>query len=164
MQPTHFPVRQFDRDAPAWKLLTERRNGPYLLYRFYDGDRQPLYIGITHTGDARLAVHRRRSSWWPLAEYIALSVYPSWASLEEAERAAIRAEMPRFNKAKTQWRQQVLIRLDVDPKDVAAELHRIGRPNFISELADLLARPEEFPQPLPPPPVRFADDEGQQVP
>jgi hypothetical protein len=157
MQAKHFPARRLDRDAPIWNLLTETRIGDRILYRFYDVDRAPLYIGITHTGDARMGVHRRRSDWWPLAEYIAVSVYPNWSSLEEAERAAIRAEHPRFNKAGTRWRQQVLVRLDADPNDVAAELHRIGRPEFLAELAALLDQPERFPQPSPPPPAEFAE-------
>ncbi|MFJ6667464.1 GIY-YIG nuclease family protein [Streptomyces sp. NPDC091383] len=157
-EPTHFPVRRLDRYAPNWKLLTESRIGDRILYRFYDADRQPLYIGITHTGDTRIATHRRQSKWWPLAEYIAISVYPNWSSMEKAERAAIRAEKPRFNKAGTQWRQQVIVRLDADPADVAAELHRIARPEFLAELAAHLAQPDQFPQPSPPPPPRFADD------
>jgi predicted GIY-YIG superfamily endonuclease len=159
MQPRHFPVRRFDRDAPTRNLLTETRLGDRVLYRFYDADRQPLYIGITHTGDARLAAHRRRSEWWPQAEYIAVSVYRNWAALEEAELAAIRAEHPPFNKAKTLWRQQVLLRLDAAPEAVAAELHRIGRPEFIRELARLLSQPERYPQPVPPPSA-FPVEEG----
>lgn len=160
MQPRHFPVRPFDRDAPTRHLLIETRLGDRVLYRFYDADRKPLYIGITHTGDARLAAHRRRSEWWAQVEYIAVSVYPSWAALEEAELAAIRAEGPRFNKAKTLWRQQVVLRLDGDPEEVATELHRIARPTFLSELAALLAQPERFPQPAPPPRLKFPDEEA----
>lgn len=156
MQPTHLPARTFDRHAPAWKLLSETPSTSYLLYRFYDADRQALYIGITQSGQTRLAEHRRRSEWWPLAEYFAFSAYPDWPSLELAESAAIRTEAPRFNKAGTQWRQQAIVRLDGHPQDVAQELHRIGRPEFISELARLLARPEDFPQFLPPPPARFS--------
>lgn len=158
MQPTHFPLRRFDRDATTWNLLTETRLGDRVLYRFYDVDRNPIYIGITHTGEARLAAHRKRSEWWPLAEYIAVSTYPTWAELEKAERAAIRAENPRFNKAGKAWRQQVVLRLDGNASDVAEELHRIARPEFISELAELLAQPERFPQPEPPPPAKCADD------
>lgn len=157
-EPKHFPARRLDHNAPNWKLLTETRVGDRVLYRFYDANRQPLYIGITHTGDTRIATHRRQSKWWPLAEYLAVSVYPNWSSMEKAERAAIRAEKPRFNKAGTQWRQQVIVRLDADPKDVAEELHRIARPEFLAELAALLTQPERFPQPPPPPPARFADD------
>ena len=160
MQPKHFPVRRFDRDAPTRNLLTETRLGDRVLYRFYDASRQPIYIGITHTGDARLAAHRKRSPWWPLAEYIAVSVYPNWTELEKAERAAIRAESPRFNKTGTSWRQQVVLRLDGEAADAAAELHRIARPEFLSELAELLAQPERFPQPEPPPPVRFPDGDS----
>lgn len=159
MQPRHFPVRRFDRDAPTRNLLTETRLGDRVLYRFYDADQQPLYTGITHTGHARLATHRRCSEWWPLAEYIAVSVYASWAALEEAELAAIRAEGPPFNKAKTLWRQQVLLRLDGEPADAALELHRIGRPEFVQQLARLLSQPERYPQPVPPP-AAFPAEEG----
>ena len=37
------------------------RNGRTALYRFYDADLQPLYIGITSCHATRLDSHRRRS-------------------------------------------------------------------------------------------------------
>lgn len=159
MQPKHYPAMQFDGNAPTWQLLPQTRLGDRVLYRFYDAERQPLYIGITHTGHARLASHKNRSDWWSLAAYLAISVYPNWSALEEAETAAIRAERPRFNKAKTSWRQRVVLRLDGDPEEVAAELHKIGRPEFIRELAALLAQADRYPQPTPPPTAFLASED-----
>lgn len=139
--------------------MPETGIGSRILYRFYDAEQQPLYIGITHTGYIRLASHRSRSEWWPLASYVAISEYPDWSALEEAETAAIRAERPRFNKAKTLWRQRVVLRLDADPDEVADELHRIARPEFIRELGLLLTQPDRYPQPTPPP-TAFPVEEG----
>lgn len=170
--PLHIPLRKFDRDARKADLLAPGEIRPewYLnlwpyLYRFYDADRRPLYIGITSCSPLRLDSHRRRSEWWPLAEYLAISVYPTHSAVEDAERAAIRSEKPRFNKQGVQGRANVSIQVRNDPEVAAEQLFREATPEFIAELAALLAQPERFPQPVPPPPARFpreGDTESRQ--
>lgn len=162
--PLHRPLRKLDRDAPTASLLTadERRPDWYLplwpyLYRFYDAEQQPLYIGITSCSAIRLNAHRARSEWWPLAEYIAVSVYPTASAVETAERAALRHEKPRFNKQGVRGPANLSIHAHGSPEDAAALLFRQAPAAFVSELAALLARPERFPQPVPPPPAQFAD-------
>lgn len=163
--PMHAPLRKLDRDAPKKKLL-ERGEGrpswwlplwPY-LYRFYDADLRPLYIGITSCSAMRLDSHRKRSAWWPLAEYIAISVYPTEKAVAEAERAALRTEKPRFNKQGVRGRMSVVINTRSPAEEAAALLFRQVDPAFVAELAQLLAQPELFPQPAAPPPAKFADD------
>jgi hypothetical protein len=165
--PMHNPLRKLDRDAPVARLLRlgeERPNWwmplwPY-LYRFYDADLQPLYIGITSCHATRLDSHRKRSEWWPLAEYIAVSVYPSYRAVEKAERAALRHEKPRFNKQGVRGPASVAINTRGPVEEAAALLFRQVDPAFIADLAALLMRPDRFPQPEPPPPATFADGDS----
>lgn len=158
MEPKHFPVRPLDRDAPVKDLLlpAERKpegHGPlwHFVYRFYDAAKAPLYIGITSCNATRWDQHRKHSEWWLLAEYVAVSVYGTSEELEAAEKAAIRREQPQFNRQFKRWPTQTAIRLDGKPEDVAAHLFSVARPEFLHELARLLAAPERFPQPAPPP-------------
>lgn len=162
--PMHVPLRKLDRDAPTSMLLARGEERPEwwlplwpYLYRFYDADLQPLYIGITSCYATRLNSHRKRSEWWPLAEYIAISVYPTGKAVEEAERAALRSEKPRFNKQGVRGPANVPINTRAPAGEAAAHLFRQVDPAFIAELATLLAQPERFPQPDPPPPATFAD-------
>lgn len=164
--PIHFPLRRLDRDAPTKQLIPgEQRPDGYLilwpyLYRFYNAHRQPLYIGISSCYATRLDNHRKRSEWWPLAEYIAISAYPSHEEVKEAERAALRHEQPRFNKIHVRGPANLSIPLHGEAEPAAALLFREAMPEFVAALTELLAQPERFPQPAPPPPARFAEEEA----
>jgi hypothetical protein len=162
--PMHVPLRKFDREAPRAKLLERGEERPEwcltlwpFLYRFYDADLRPVYIGISSCHATRLESHRKRSAWWPLAEYIAISVYATYEAVLEAERAALRRERPRFNKQGVRGPARVSIDTRETAEEAAALLFRQVDPTFVAELAALLAQPERFPQPPPPPPARFAD-------
>lgn len=130
---------------------------PY-IYRFYDADRNPLYIGITSCSAVRLDGHRRHSEWWPLVEYIAISAYGRRDDIREFERAAIRNEQPRFNRIGLRGVQTAKVPLHGAPEEAAAVLFREATPDFIASLAALLAQPERFPQPVPPPAARFPEE------
>lgn len=162
---THFPLRKLDRNAPVKYFLAPEAQHPlwsqgyrmHFVYRFYDADLKPLYIGLTYGGATRWDHHRKRSEWWPLAEYVAVSFYPSYGHIQVAEKAAIRNEQPRFNKLHLRGRANVSIPLHGPAEQAAAEIFREADPAFIEELAALLTQPERFPQPTPPPPAQFAD-------
>jgi hypothetical protein len=163
--PMHLPLRQLDRNARTAELLHlgERRPEWWLplwpyLYRFYDAEQQPLYIGISSCHATRLDSHRRRSEWWPLAEYVAISVYPNQADVAEAERAALRHEKPRFNKQGVRGPARIAIQTRKPAEEAAALLFQQADPGFVAQLASLLAQPDWFPQPEPPPSARFAED------
>lgn len=152
--PVHLPLRRLDRNARTSDLMTpDERRLPtrHLVYRFYDTEQLPIYAGVTGVGAIRWDAHRKRSSWWPLAEYVAVSAYPSYEAMREAERATIRSECPRFNKQAIGGPANVKIPLHGAARDAAALIHREAMPEFIAELAALLARPDLFPQPEPPP-------------
>ncbi|MFD9248465.1 GIY-YIG nuclease family protein [Streptomyces bottropensis] len=163
-EPRHFPVRLLDRDAPTRDLMTREEQGNYWLvgpyvYRFYASDHQPLYIGVSTGSAMRWADHRRSSEWWPMAEYVAVSFYGLYEEALKAETAAIRAERPRFNRQGMKPRKQALIKFEDGAKSIAAELHRAMPPELVSELAALLAAPEQFPGPVPPPEPEFPERE-----
>lgn len=157
----HCPIRQLVHDAAMADLLTDeerqgrRSTGPY-VYRFYAADREALYIGVTSGTALRWADHRRSSEWWPLAEYVAVSFYGTYEAAMVAEAAAIKAERPCFNRQWLKPRRHMEMHFEDGAQAIAAELHKIASPEFVSELARLLASPERFPQPLPPPVPDFA--------
>lgn len=162
--PVHFPLRALCRDAPTNELLAPEWRHPdgvhrlgNLLYRCYDASQQPLYIGLTGCSGVRLDTHRRKSEWWPLAEYIAVSAYATREDLKEAERAALRHERPRFNQVAVQGPANIKIPLHQGAEQAATQLFREALPEFLTELAALLAQPDRFPQPAPPPPARFIE-------
>lgn len=163
--PMHVPLRKLDRDAPNAGLLKPGELRPEwwlplwpYLYRFYDADLRPVYIGISTCTATRISSHRKRSEWWPLAEYIAISVYPSEEAAAKAERAALRHEQPRFNKQGVRGPANISIHTRGPAEEAATLLFRQADPAFVAELATLLAQPERFPQPAPPPPARFAEE------
>lgn len=158
-EPKRFPIRRFDRDAKTWELLSKeetggdwRTPGPY-VYRFYAADRRPLYFGITTGSPLRLVDHRRTSAWWPLAEFIGISVYPTYQDALKAETAVIKAETPAFNRQGLKPCTQAVIKFADGPEVIAAEFHRAASPELVRELARLLAAPELFRPPTPPAPV-----------
>ena len=95
-------LRAFDPYAPSRELATDEES-PRLapvtaLYRFFDADKRLLYIGITGQPRERWPVHRRKAVWWPRAAFVAVEIHDTeWQALD-AERAAIKAENPQFNK------------------------------------------------------------------
>lgn len=164
--PIHFPLRKLDRDVRTADLLAPERQHasgtlPFwqILYRCYDRDRHPLYIGISSNHATRLNDHRKHSVWWPLAEYIAVSVYRTAEAAKEAERAAIQSEQPQFNRQSLRGVATAKVPLHGAPELAAAVLFREATPDFIRSLAALLGHPELFPQPSPPPAARFASEQ-----
>jgi predicted GIY-YIG superfamily endonuclease len=86
-----------------WKGPSEfaRRNPrtPNVLYRFYSGDGQLLYIGITQDAEYRWRCHARDAAWWHLQARITVERYRTRAEAEDAEREAIKTERPLYNVA-----------------------------------------------------------------
>lgn len=95
-------LREFDPHAPSRELATDEES-PRLapataLYRFYDTNKQLLYVGVTGQPRERWVKHRRKAVWWDSAAFVAVEICPTeWQALD-AERAAIKSEAPQFNK------------------------------------------------------------------
>ena len=69
------------------------------LYRFYDANDVLLYVGITNSLPHRLAQHEAGKHWWTAVASASIEHYPTRKEAEDAERAAIRAELPVWNIA-----------------------------------------------------------------
>lgn len=156
----HFPLRELDPDVPMKRFLEPESQRPEwrytsknYVYRFYDAALQPLYIGITSGNPTRWEAHRKSSDWWSLAKYVAVSFYPTYSEIEVAEKAAIRSERPRYNRAFVTGPAYARLHLHGSAYDAAEQLFRDAPSEFLSELAQLLNTPSLFPQPVPPPPV-----------
>lgn len=92
---------------PSQSMLDQaRRLGfpeplPYqqtILYRFFDVDDALLYVGVTKRPSERWTAHRRTSAWWPSVAFLAFEIHPHDRAALDAETAAIRTELPLFNK------------------------------------------------------------------
>jgi len=70
------------------------------LYRHFSADGELLYVGISLNAMARFHVHRRVAEWRDLVATITIEKFKTRAAAEKAERAAIRKEGPKFNKAR----------------------------------------------------------------
>jgi hypothetical protein len=70
------------------------------IYRMFDGQGHLLYIGVTGDVGKRFGQHLDRR-WFPLVERITLEWLPSRAAALVAERRAIVAEHPRYNRDRT---------------------------------------------------------------
>lgn len=74
---------------------------PHFVYRYYDADEQPLYIGCTTNVRKREYGHRSKE-WFPLVARREIEWFPDMFHGRMAERAAIQREQPRFNSMHTQ--------------------------------------------------------------
>lgn len=72
--------------------------GCHCLYRHFDADNALLYVGISSSLAARIETHRRASEWFPRVCSISVQHFATRAELEAAERAAIAAEKPPYNR------------------------------------------------------------------
>jgi hypothetical protein len=85
--------------APLCGELEIGDEPPIALYRFYDADGVLLYVGITANLKRPLADYTGRS-WWKQVTRKTVMLYPTSASAQEAEIAAIRDEAPSENIAR----------------------------------------------------------------
>ena len=69
------------------------------LYRHFDSEGMLLYIGISFHTLFRLADHRGESSWYDNIRTVTIEKFPSREAAEQAERAAIKSELPKHNEA-----------------------------------------------------------------
>lgn len=69
------------------------------LYRLYDKRGKLLYIGISLDAAARLSNHRLERGWWQQVASVRLEQHRTRDAVLAAEKAAIRAERPRYNVA-----------------------------------------------------------------
>lgn len=73
------------------------------LYRFYDADDDLLYVGITENLSVRFASHKATKPWWPDVVRHSVEWRETRAEAEDAEKAAMIAERPKWNVANSPW-------------------------------------------------------------
>lgn len=81
--------------SPSHPHLAAERTA---LYRLYDDGERLLYIGITTKPTYRFSQHSQSQPWWFQVTRHTLEWFDSRAEAEAAERDAIRAEVPRWNR------------------------------------------------------------------
>lgn len=69
----------------------------HALYRFFGEDGALLYIGISIHPFARMGQHRGDKSWWGEVVSVTIERHPNRCAVLDAERDAIRLELPRYN-------------------------------------------------------------------
>lgn len=75
------------------------------LYRAYDNENNLLYVGMTQSLRNRIRTHIAVSNWMEKTDWIKIERYPDRKSVMEAERSAIKNELPERN---IQHRQKFL--------------------------------------------------------
>lgn len=93
------------------------------LYRHFDAAGQLLYVGISLSAVQRLAQHKQTARWFTNLARIDIEWFPNRRLAEQAERAAIWHESPRFNLDRPVceplpapvWRPEFRV-WDVDPR------------------------------------------------
>ena len=102
----------------------------YALYRYFDVSGRLLYVGKTGDVAVRGRQHIKRSEWMQFAVRSTIKRYDSAESVGRAERRAIKAEQPVFNRQyndtpEARERLRVYLkqadRLDLLPKHVAED-------------------------------------------
>jgi Initiator Replication protein len=68
------------------------------LYRHFDSAGHLLYVGISLSAVSRLAQHQQTAAWFRDIANVTVEQYPSREMVLNAEREAIIAEHPRFNR------------------------------------------------------------------
>ena len=68
------------------------------LYRHYDINNNLLYVGISDCSKRRFEEHLKNSSWSKLSAKMNVDYYPTRNHALDAERKAIKTEMPIWNK------------------------------------------------------------------
>jgi predicted GIY-YIG superfamily endonuclease len=89
-------MTDIDMTASVSSTPTEQR-ARTAVYRLYDADGTPLYIGLTNDPERRFKQHRSSKPWWPQVARKVIDWYPTRdrAFLEEAD--AIETETPIHN-------------------------------------------------------------------
>lgn len=68
------------------------------LYRCFDSNGDLLYVGITKNIGMRWQKHSSASVWWPQVRRQTIDWYDTRTAAEIAERIAIQAEDPKYNR------------------------------------------------------------------
>lgn len=86
-----------DASGGACERCEDVAAGP-CVYRCFTADGSLVYIGSTSTRLKRLKIHETQSGWWPEVADVKTDRFPTIFEARAAERLAIIAEAPAYNK------------------------------------------------------------------
>lgn len=103
--PNHYEPFDLWEITASWHALsTETQARPIMptpqeqyLYRLYDRGGRLLYVGVTTNVIRRWNEHSKDKPWWCHVHTFTRDWYPDRASVEAAEKHAIRSEQPLYN-------------------------------------------------------------------
>jgi predicted GIY-YIG superfamily endonuclease len=81
-------------------------NDTTALYRYFDESGNLLYVGISVAAVRRLEQHKNTKHWFKKLGKIEVENYSTREAALEAEKKAIKAERPKFNKVHNQGRNE----------------------------------------------------------
>lgn len=131
-----------------------------VLYKHYDAQGRPLYYGISSENDKRQGAHKNFGGWYQLSARCEEVEYETWSRAEAAEKEAIQADLPVFNRRYAPgWQERQFDYLaeigraeliqpgliaQMDPPPTTAQLIDIGRPDLIQFLERLAKTRERY--------------------
>jgi hypothetical protein len=80
---------------PLFQHYTQRAA---VLYKHYDAADVPIYYGISTDHEERQTSHRSFGEWMQFSARCEVEEFDTWHLAEAAERAAIREDVPIFNR------------------------------------------------------------------
>ena len=87
------------REQTGWSpLMNNHTNSPQALYRFWDKNKNLLYIGISSNFVGRLKAHNYAAEWFGQTANVTIEHYDNRKDVERAEKQAIQTELPQYNK------------------------------------------------------------------
>lgn len=84
--------------APLLPTLRTKPNRIGAIYRCFNATGELIYIGVTDSPGARHASHKREREWWAEVTEVEWIFFPTYGAAIDAERDAIEAEAPEYNK------------------------------------------------------------------
>lgn len=86
-------------------LCADAKLGPG-VYRFFGADSRLIYIGSSEAPLKRQRQHESSTPWWPEVADVQVQRYPTIFEARAAERIAIDAEKPLYNKPRNSPRKR----------------------------------------------------------
>lgn len=90
-------MRSVNPEASTTMPDPNEQRGRTAVYRLYDADGTPLYIGISDDPERRFKQHRDSKPWWPQVARKTIEWHPNRTLALKAEATAIEAETPAYN-------------------------------------------------------------------
>jgi len=138
-------------------------NTPCFLYRHFAADGTLLYVGISLNSVVRLSQHKDASPWFAEIARIEIENFESRPVALAAERAAVQAENPKYNKHLRPTRAQRSDLQKLAAEDYTPSLPEKAATKLTSNVVrfGLMYREDQLPLPLSRKQIRDYMDAGE---